>query len=78
MEIYFNCKTLAKFNQKEKLCCALLGMPNEGATSYAKPLIDVNKNHWLIINNEVASILTEDELATCKEYNEIELEQFSI
>ena len=73
MELFYNCKTLTTFNKKEKLCCDLLGIPNEGATHYANPLIDINGKYWLLINNDVASVLTESELATCKEFNEIEL-----
>lgn len=78
MELYFNCKTKTKFNNKERLCRDLLGLPNEGAEIYAKPLIDINGDYYLIINNEVASIITETELAACKEYNEIKLEQNDI
>jgi hypothetical protein len=78
MELYFNCKTLTTFNKKEKLCCELLGIPNEGATHYAKPLIDINGKYWLLINSDVQFILTEAELATCKEFNEIELQTETI
>jgi len=78
MELYFNCQTLADFEAKEQLCCNLLGLPNEGASHYAKPLIDIYGNHWLIINSEVASILSETELETCKEFNEIELPENKI
>lgn len=73
MELYFNCGTLENFIAKEHLCCGILGLPNEGATHYAKPLIDTNNNHWLIINSEVSSILTEEELVQCVEFSNIQL-----
>ena len=78
MELYLNCNTLANFEDKEHLCCELLGLPNEGAEHYAKPLIDINGNHWLIINNEVQSILSEAELAQCVEFSTIQLPENDI
>lgn len=72
---YYNCKTQSNFEQKEQLCCQLLGLPysDDSTINYAKPLIDINGDYWLIINDEVISVLTESELNSCVEFSEVPL-----
>jgi hypothetical protein len=71
---FYKCITLAKFKKLNTKCCTLLGLPNDEATiDYANPIVDINGFNWLVVNPEISSLFTEDEILAMVQYDEIVL-----
>ena len=73
--IFYPCADEAEFQSLDTQACELLGYPDAGATDYANPIIDINGDYWLIVNPEIVSLFTEEQLAMCVPYEDIVIEQ---
>ena len=69
--IFYPCADEAEFQSLDTQACELLGYPDAGATDYANPIIDINGDYWLIVNPEIVSLFTEEQLAMCVPYEDI-------
>ena len=69
--IFYPCADEAEFQSLDTQACELLGYPDAGATDYANPIIDVNGDYWFIVNPEVVSLFTKEQLAMCVPYEDI-------
>ena len=69
--IFYPCADEAEFESLDTQACELLGYPDAGATDYANPIIDINGDYWLIVNPEIVSLFTEEQLAMCVPYEDI-------
>lgn len=69
--IFYPCADEAEFQSLDTQACELLGYPDAGATDYANPIIDINGDYWLIVNPEVVSLFTEEQLSMCVPYEDI-------
>lgn len=71
---FYKCSSLAEFKLLDDKCCELLGLPNDEATDdYANPIVDINGFNWLVVNNDIASLFTEEEILAMVQYDEIVL-----
>ena len=68
---FYPCADEAEFQSLDTQACELLGYPDAGATDYANPIIDINGDYWLIVNPEIVSLFTEEQLAMCVPYEDI-------
>jgi len=69
---FYKCITLAKFKLLDDKCCKLLGLPNDEDTiDYANPIIDINGFNWLVVNTDIASLFTEEEILAMVQYDDI-------
>ena len=69
--IFYPCADEAEFQNLDTQACELLGYPDAGATDYANPIIDINGDYWLIVNPEIVSLFTEEQLSMCVPYEDI-------
>lgn len=69
--IFYPCADEAEFQSLDTQACELLGYPDAGATDYANAIIDINGDYWLIVNPEILSLFTEEQLAMCVPYEDI-------
>lgn len=69
--IFYPCADEAEFQSLDTQACELLGYPDAGATDYANPIIDINGDYWLIVNPEIVSLFTEEQLSMCVPYEDI-------
>ena len=69
--VFYPCSNEAEFQSLDTQACELLGYPDAGATDYANPIIDINGDYWLIVNPEIVSLFTEEQLAMCVPYEDI-------
>ena len=73
---YFKCTSALHFDQMNSLAAAeFTKITGEQCDKYALPSIDKHGNYYLIINSDIAGILSESELANCVEFSEIPLSQ---
>lgn len=71
---FYKCATLAEFKLLDDKCCKLLGLPNDEATNdYANPIVDVKSNYYIVVNPEIASLFTKEEIAEMIQYEDIVL-----
>lgn len=68
---FYPCADEAEFQSLDTQACELLGYPDAGATDYANPIIDINGDYWLIVNPEIVSLFTEEQLSMCVPYEDI-------
>ena len=68
---FYPCADEAEFESLDTQACELLGYPDAGATDYANPIIDINGDYWLIVNPDIVSLFTEEQLAMCVPYEDI-------
>ena len=68
---FYPCADEAEFQNLDTQACELLGYPDAGATDYANPIIDINGDYWFIVNPEILSLFTEEQLAMCVPYEDI-------
>ena len=68
---FYPCADEAEFQSLDTQACELLGYPDAGATDYANPIIDINGDYWFIVNPEIVSLFTEEQLAMCVPYEDI-------
>lgn len=69
--IFYPCADEAEFQSLDTQACELLGYPDAGAIDYANAIIDINGDYWLIVNPEILSLFTEEQLAMCVPYEDI-------
>ena len=69
--IFYPCADEAQFQSLDTQACELLGYPDAGATDYANSIIDINGDYWFIVNPEIVSLFTEEQLAMCVPYEDI-------
>lgn len=69
--VFYPCADEAEFQSLDTQACELLGYPDAGATDYANPTIDINGDYWLIVNPEIVSLFTEEQLSMCVPYEDI-------
>ena len=69
--IFYPCADEAEFQNLDTQACELLGYPDAGATDYANPIIDINGDYWFIVNPEIVSLFTEEQLEMCVPYEDI-------
>lgn len=71
---FYKCATLAEFKLLDTKCCVLLGLPNDESTNnYANPILDIKSNYYIVVNTEIASLFTKEEIAEMIQYDEIVL-----
>ena len=68
---FYPCADETEFESLDTQACEMLGYPDAGATDYANPIIDINGDYWLIVNPEIVSLFTEEQLAMCVPYEDI-------
>ena len=68
---FYPCANEAEFQSLDTQACELLGYPDAGAIDYANQIIDINGDYWLIVNPEILSLFTEEQLAMCVPYEDI-------
>ena len=68
---FYPCADEAEFQSLDTQACLLLGYPDAGALDYCNPIIDINGDYWLIVNPEIVSLFTEEQLAMCVPYEDI-------
>ena len=68
---FYPCADEAEFQSLDTQACEMLGYPDAGATDYANAIIDINGDYWLIVNPEIVSLFTEEQLAMCVPYEDI-------
>jgi hypothetical protein len=71
--LFLNVGTKVAWTTLNKKANTLLGYPDTDlALTYSNPIIDINSNHWFIVNPEVSELV---DLTKCVEYSEIVLPQ---
>ena len=73
--IFYPCADEAEFQSLDTQACELLGYPDAGALDYCNPIISTDSKYYFIVNPEVVSLFTEEQLSMCVPYEDIVIEQ---
>ena len=69
--IFYPCADEAEFQSLDTQACELLGYPDAGALDYCNPIISADSKYYFIVNPEVVSLFTEEQLSMCVPYEDI-------
>jgi hypothetical protein len=67
---YYPCTTPEEWKELNDQASKQLGYADENADTYSMPIIDKNKTHHFIVNQEVANLV---DLEKCIEFEQIQL-----
>ncbi len=76
---FLNVGTKTAWTALNKKANTLLGFPDdELASNYSNSIVDINGDYWIIINPEIVSLFTEEQLKSSVQFEEIKLPENKI
>jgi hypothetical protein len=59
--LFYKCLSQSEWDDLEEQANTLLGLPNESMETYSRPILDINKDIYFIVNPEVSDLVDLDE-----------------